>query len=515
MYKKAINASKLEIILSLIAIIICGAIFLKAIIDVDTNYDVGWYHLPFAARIWGIIPESSFSSENLVEYRFNGFPLLAHFFQGLFWKVTGRVQATNLVGYFSLIVYLFFLRSYFQVPLYLSAIAILAIPAVLTHAATSFVDLPGNIGVAVVVMMIYRFFTKTTLPSRKELLAAFLGAIMAANTKPQLTVLIALLWWIVAIRLIWLYISTKTKPSAKSNQRKTIFTLILTAIASGLIFVTPIKNVALYGNPVYPIKVEVAGIVLNHRTTPKTYSEGNRPQKWLRSVLEVNTPEWTADQYNYSGNPELLDRAGGFFGAYVMFNLLLLLGLTIREQLLNRTSDDNKSRNATTAFIIVLAASVFVANFPQSHELRYFMFWMISLVSLNLSLVAILSQNQIISWLKSKYLGLCCLLFLSIVCTRVENSYLKPSFISPQAYMKDAVNWKLLDQTLPNKRVCMIARHAIPDLKTVPFASIANAIFYSSYFHPEINYDYSIKAAIDPKDCGNLTIIPQGFKPTS
>jgi hypothetical protein len=52
MYKKTIKTSKLEIILSLIAIIVCGTIFLKAIIDVDTNYDVGWYHLPFAARIW-------------------------------------------------------------------------------------------------------------------------------------------------------------------------------------------------------------------------------------------------------------------------------------------------------------------------------------------------------------------------------------------------------------------------------------------------------------------------------
>jgi hypothetical protein len=192
MYKKN-NINSLEVILSLLAIIICVAIFLKAIIDVDTNYDVGWYHLPFAARIWGIIPKSSFSSENLVEYRFDGFPLLAHFFQGLFWKLTGRIQSTNLVGYFSLIVYLFFLRSYFKVPLYLSAIAILAIPAVLTHAATSFVDLPGNIGASVAVMMSYRFFTSSSLPSKKELLAAFLGAAMAANTKPQLTVLIVLL----------------------------------------------------------------------------------------------------------------------------------------------------------------------------------------------------------------------------------------------------------------------------------------------------------------------------------
>ncbi|NJO98912.1 MAG: hypothetical protein HC764_25370, partial [Pleurocapsa sp. CRU_1_2] len=191
--------SNLEIILSLLAISLCTLIFLKAVIDVDTNYDVGWYHLPFAARIWGIIPESSFLVGTKVEDRYDGFPLLAHFFQGLFWKLTGRIQSTNLVGYFSLIIYFFFLRSYFQIPLYLSAIAILAIPAVLTHAATSFVDLPGNIGVAVAVMMIYRFFSSSSPPNKKELLAAFLGAAMAANTKPQLTVLIALIWGIAGI----------------------------------------------------------------------------------------------------------------------------------------------------------------------------------------------------------------------------------------------------------------------------------------------------------------------------
>jgi hypothetical protein len=502
------KTNSLEVILSLLAIIICVAIFLKAIIDIDTNYDIGWYHLPFSARIWGIIPESSFSSENLVEYRFDGFPLLAHFFQGLFWKLTGRVQSTNLVGYFSLIIYLFFLRSYFKVPLYLSAIAIFTIPAVLTHAATSFVDLPGNIGVSIAIMMTYRFFSKTTFPSKKELLAAFLGAVMAANTKPQLFVLIFFLWSVVGSRLVWLYF-TKSKPNVKYALRKNIAILLLTVIASSLIFATPIKNVALYGNPVYPVKVQIAGVVLNHRTTPATYSEGNRPQKWLQSILEVNTPQWTAAQYNESGNPRLLDRAGGFFGAYVIFNLLLLIFLSLKKTILNL--NEQEQVNPAVALLIVLAASFFVANFPQSHELRYFMFWMITLVSLNLSIVASSSPNKAFSWLKAKYLGLCCLIFLSIVCIRIDKSYLGPIFLSPQEYMKDAVNWELLHQTLPNQRVCMIARHAIPDLKKVPFASIANAIFYSSYFHPEINYDYSIKAAIYPKDCGNLPIIPHSL----
>lgn len=492
----------LEAILSIFALTIAMSIFLKAIIDIDTNYDVGWYHLPFAARIWGIIPAESFSSEKLIEYRYKGFPLLTHFFQGLLWKLTGRVQATNLVGYLSLITYFIFLRSYFKVPLYLSTIAIFAIPAVLTHAATSFVDLTGNIGAAVVMMMLYKFFSKSTLPTKKELLAAFLGAVVAANTKPQLTVLITLLWCVTGIRLAFLYFK-----STRPKERKTVSTLALTAIASALIFATPIKNVALYGNPLYPIKIELAGIVLNHEVTPKTYSEGNRPQKWLRSILEINTPEWTADQYNYSGDEKNLDRAGGFFGAYVGFNLLLLIALSISQRIQKLRLSEHYPTNTIVALTIIVLISVFTANFPQSHELRYFMFWMITLVSLNLSIVSSW-QGQILKWLQPKYMGLCCLFFLVIVCISVDNSYLRPIFNSPEKYMVDAVNAKLLNQVIPNERVCMISRHAIPDPEVVPYASIANAIFYSSYFHPEIKYDYSIKAATNLRGCGDLPIIP-------
>ena len=491
----------LEIILSLIALVVVTSIFLKAIIDIDTNYDVGWYHLPFAARIWGIVPAESFLSESLIEHRFDGFPLLAHFFQGLLWKLTGRIQATNLVGYLSLIIYFCFLRNYFKVPLYLSVIAIFTIPAVLTHAATSFVDLPGNIGVAVLMMMTYSFFRRSRLPKPGELLIAFLGAAMAANTKPQLQPLIFILYWIVGIRLVWLYFRY-----SNSIERRLWLTIPLAAIASILIFATPIKNVAFYGNPFYPIKIEVAGIVLNHQLTPATYDEGDRPQKWLRSIFEINTPQWSADQWN-GGNKKYLDRAGGFFGAYVLFNLLLLIGLTIREQLQNRTSSPDKSRNATTALITILLVSLIPANFPQSHELRYFMFWMITLVSLNLCVVSEL-QNQVSKWLQPKYLGVVCLLFLAIVCIRIDDDYLRPLFNSLESYLQDTAKTELLEQMTPNQRTCMISRHAVPNAKAVPYASIPNAFFYSSYFHPEMGYDYSIKATVHPKYCDDLKVIP-------
>ncbi len=209
------NLGIIDVILSLIALTIATSIFLKAFFDMDTNYDVGWYHLPFAARIWGIIPADSFTSGDKVEYRYLGFPLLAHFFQGLLWKLTGRIQAANLVGYFSLAIYIFFLRTYFTIPWYISTLALFTIPAVLTHAPTSFVDLPGNIGVSVTIMMLYRFFQHSKFPTKGELFVAFLGAAAAANIKPQLQPLVFILYLAAFMRLIWLYFQY-----SKSKERR-------------------------------------------------------------------------------------------------------------------------------------------------------------------------------------------------------------------------------------------------------------------------------------------------------
>lgn len=491
----------LETILKAIALVALLLIFSKAFIDIDNNYDVGWYHLPFAARIWGIIPAESFLSENLIEYRYDGFPLLAQFCQGLLWKLTGRVQGANLVGYLSLIAYFWLLKGFFRVPLYLSAIAIFTIPAVLTHASSSFVDLPGNVGVSMLMLMIYRFYSQSRLPSKYELLVAILGAAIGVNTKPQLQPLVFVLFWVVGIRLLWLYFKHSTP-----GKRRLWLTVSLSIIASTLIFITPIKNVALHGNPFYPIKIEVAGIVLNHKLTPQTYSEGDRPQKWLQSILEINTPDWSADQWN-GGQEQYFDRAGGFFGAYVVFNFLLLLGLTIREQLLNRRSSESKSRNATTALVTMLLVSLIPANFPQSHELRYFMFWMITLVSFNLCLISAL-QDQVKSWLQFKYVGLIYLPFGVFVWTTISSFYLLPDFRTLDQYLANNVKDELVKQTIPEQRTCIIARHAIANVDAVPFASINNVFYYSSYFHPEVGYDYALKAAINPDGCGDLTVIP-------
>ncbi|MEO0837131.1 MAG: hypothetical protein AAFY16_14465 [Cyanobacteria bacterium J06642_3] len=495
----------LETALFAIALLALGLIFLKAIIDIDTNYDTWWYHLPFAARMWGIVPVEEFTPQLVIQHRFEGFPLLIQWLEGGLWFITGRIQSANLVGFSSLIIYLVFLKTYFQVPLYLSAIALLAIPAVFTHAATCFVDLPGNIGMSIVMMMTYLLYKGKQFPNSKAWFVMFLGATVAANAKPQLQVLTFLVLIAIAIKVLWLYLR-----QSEHNLPKLGKIIPIALFASLIIFATPVKNIALHGNPFYPIKVELAGIVLNHQENPKTYREGNRPQKWLDSVLEITTPTWwTTDQWN-GGNSQYMDRGGGFFGTYVVFNLLLLVGLVIQEFSQNRKlSAAKKLIDARTVLITVIVMSIVPANFPQSHELRYFMFWMITFVSLNLYL---LSRSRIDwqrwRWLQPKYVGFVYLIFHLYVQHKTGSFYGKPVGISLEQQLENTVRPELFSQITPNSQICLKSQHGISNEKRVPVVPMQNTFLYSSYFHPELDYSYSIKASLKSAECGDRQIIP-------
>jgi len=493
----------IETILSLLAIALVTGIFLKAIIDVDTNYDPGWYHLPFAGRLGGILPRSMFiGDEKWFEPRFDGFPLLAHLLQGIFWRITGRMQSTNLVSFFSIIGYLFFLKKFWQIPLYFSAIALLSIPLVLTHASTSFVDLLGNIGTSIIVMMTYRFYKNSQLPSKSELFITFFGAAIAANTKTQLQPLALVILLVAGIRLGWLMWRQKvsTKQLAKI--------VPVGLLASLIIFATPVKNTALYGNPLYPIKIQIGSIVLNHKLSPEAYEEGNRQQNWIKSVLELDAPYfWTPDQWAKEPNRS---RRGGFFGLYVVFNLLLLWGFFIGEFVQNRTlPKGDRSNEAKVAVLAAIAMSLVPLNFPQSHELRYFMYWMICLVSLNLYLISLPKNRQLFGkWLQPKYMGLIFSVFLIVVLVKTNALYVKPAFISQEQYVKFGVKQEYIDQIQPNEKVCLFAQHVGEDVQQIPYTALKYAFVYSSYFHPEVDYDYSIQTAFNDRSCGDRRIIP-------
>ena len=163
-----------------------------------------------------------------------------------------------------------------------------------------------------------------------------------------------------------------------------LFTWLLKAVpvallASIVIFATPIKNIAIHGNPFYPVRIEIAGKVLNHalplyNDTPGYLANAPKAQRWLYSVLEITSANWNHDQFSENSDR---NRMGGFFGAYVVFQVLLLIYLIAK----------NRERDTKLAGKVVVVMSVIAANYPQSHELRYFMYWIIVLISLNLHLV--------------------------------------------------------------------------------------------------------------------------------
>ena len=455
--------SKLETILKAIALILTISLFLKGIIDIDGTYDTWGYHLPFAARMWGIVPAEQFIN---MEERFAGFPLLGEFFQGFFWLITQRVQGANWVGFFSLVLYAYFLKTYFQVAYYLTAIALLGVPLIQAHAVNSYVDLIANVFLAMMIIMAYILYQQREHSSR-DWLVIFLAGVGASNSKPQLEPLVFLVLCFIAIRVLWL--------RWRLSNRKQLSTWLLKAVpvaflASLIIFATPIKNIALYGNPFYPVRIEIAGKVLNHALpmysdAPGYLADAPKAQRWLYSILDIKSSAyWNHDRY--SEDPDR-NRMGGFLGAYVVFQVLLLIYLIVK----------NFNRHTKLAGIVVLVMSVVAANFPQSHELRYFMYWMMVLISLNLYLVTHYQDSLV----KPTRVGLISLIALIIVGVKTNFVYLKPSFNTLAVFKDKYINREIIAQIEPGDRLCLPNQY--------PYA-----FGYTSWFHPKLDYSYSIRS---------------------
>lgn len=479
--------------LQLITLIVTISIFIKAIVDIDVAYDTWGYHLPFAARIFGIVPLEEFITERP---RFDGFTLFGEFLQGFFWWITGRVQAANLVGFFSIFLYCWFLKVYWKIPVYYSAIALLAIPLVQTHATSCYVDLPANIFLSILIMMTYFIYLKEDreADNLSNLLIIILAAAAAANTKPQLIPLVFLVLCFAGCRLLWL--RWQEIKLEKNSTSKLLGFFITLCLASILIFATPIKNIALYGNPFYPVRIEIAGKVLNHKLglynhAPEHLEKASKAQRWAYSVLEINSADWSVDQWSEDENS---NRMGGFFGAYVVFHLILLGYIFWR---------DRQQRDTKIAGILFIIMSLVAAFTPQSHELRYYMYWMIILVSLNLYLVTSkgrIAEQKNIQHFKIKvffkpyYLGLACLLALAVVTTKTQFFYIKPSFYSLKEHIHKHIDYGVIAAIQPGDEICLIGKYP-------------HTFLYAPVFHSYLNYNYSIKKAGNPSECEGRTKI--------
>ena len=260
----------LDALLRAAAALVVLSMFATALHDVSQAWDSGYYHLPFAARLAGILPPSVFVFHPANAARFDGFPLLGERLQGLLWRVTGRPECANLVALASVPLLAWFLRRRFAVDLHLTVLALFAVPLVHTHATSAYVDLPANAALAVVVLLAIDAFARPApaTPGRERtLLLAGTCAAIAANMKALLHPLVALgvvllvarvLPWIVSDLRASQTLSSRA-PHALGDRRRPADPLC-----------DPLANLVTHGNPYYPLRMSVLGHALPG--TEATYS---------------------------------------------------------------------------------------------------------------------------------------------------------------------------------------------------------------------------------------------------
>jgi hypothetical protein len=343
--------------------------------NVSQAFDVWYYHIPFAARLVGLIGSDEFEFSSVNSARYAGFPLLGELLQGIAYAVSGRPQGANLVAFASLIAFLCFISRRFDIQFYLAVFGLLAIPMVQMHATSAYVDLPANLALTAAALLLLKtskHHTRSPSANRHDVYWAIALLAVASNMRfqlvPALTLLLA----------VWLCIALRNGAWRGA------------VLLVPLVYATPLKNVLIHGNPVFPVEFHLFGKTLpfvepQYAEKPVNFQHVPEPLLWVRSVFELDldslgsparAARWSIDQYAPAHDPA--SRMGGFFGWY-MFGVVaaLWLGWTLRAAYARRSIP-------WRAVTLGSVATCVAALSPQAHELRYYMFWSILMVSLAL-----------------------------------------------------------------------------------------------------------------------------------
>src|SRR5688572_28863234 len=127
---------------------------------------------------------------------------------------------------------------------------------------------------------------------------------------------------------------------------------------------------------------------------------------------------------------------GGFFGRYVAVNLIALAIVVARR----------RTRESIAAAGLFAGLTACVSILPQSHELRYYMVWMIVLVALNLVLWA--REARVATQLVAAGA-------LAIVVWSTSAWYLYPAGDSFTSLVQQKVDPKVIEDAPPGAHLCL------------------------------------------------------------
>jgi hypothetical protein len=447
-----------------------------ALHDESQAWDVAYYHTPFAGRLAGLLPPSEYLFHAANEARFHGFALLGELLQGVLWRITGRPESANLVAFACVPLLAWFLARRMGVAWHLTVLSLLAIPLVHTHATSAYVDLPGNTAASVLVLLVLEAYASERPVAFRTLLLALLSAAIAANIKPMLHPIVMLAIGALGVRIV------QTARLGASGASKRMFLVL--ALVLPFVFATPLKNAVFHHNPYYPVKLTLLGQEFPgpedpYSSSPIWLATAPRPMRFACSLLEIglrpfhDPRRWTVDQWM---PPDATGyRMGGFFHAYVLAHLALLAWRVWRD----------RSRAALVAAAGFSAMTVVTSLLPQSHELRYYMSWMIALVAINLWLASRSSAM-------SASLGILAAAALGVVLVATRGVYAYPSGSSFDELVREKVDARTLAGIGDGERVCV---------EREPFD-----VLWAPLFHRPRRY--AVQEAEEDTDCRGFRAVP-------
>jgi hypothetical protein len=498
---RSINQRKFDwgrVILDLTALVLVGMIIQKGWRDLDMNWDSLNYHLPLAALRAGVMSQKEYKLSSFIGAIYGGFPVIPDYLQGWAWRITSRVQAANLVGLMGLLALCGFAARWFQIRFSVLLLCLLAIPAILIGCSSSYVDLWANSVMTGMVLLLFRAFLQPEKFGMGDLFLALGAFSLSVNSKLQFLTAGPLALAGLAV-ILWV---NRDRFSRLKQQWRGISAggraglMLAAVILIGAGFANPVKDYAVFDNPIYPAVFSAGplhwqGIFSSPGHEPEYLAHTIQPVKWLLSIFEFDAfdgrrPIWVVDGGYLPATSRAL-RMGGYFGAYVAMNLVWFA-------FLQRPGVRRYGRRPVVFFIVL---SVITACLPISHELRYYSFWMMSLVVINLALIEESGEAGNVP-LRFLFMG-CALACLSFVVLSTGGVYVRPSNIRPKGLVADlGIGKKLTEMHLKEgEAVCVLSRS--------PFS-----ILYAPVFNPEIARatHYREIVADSAGECGGARVVP-------
>ncbi|QSZ27767.1 hypothetical protein ACETAC_02385 [Aceticella autotrophica] len=395
-----------------LALIAISLLIIRSISVADISWDSLSYHLPFAAMRVGLLSPHNFVLPEYLIASYNGFPSAIYYLKGLLWLITGRPEAVQLVSILSIILFALFTKKTLNVSAEWIVIGILSIPLIQIGASANMVDVPANMGMAMVALSLYKLLIKTNEITKQDFIWLLVACLIASGSKPQSIIVGNVIFGSYVVVFLLLRKKFRLEYSNLKALKSAIFWLILCGFA---ISYPALLNTYRYGNPIYPMALNIGSLHLQGVYTATNWQEpaylNSLPQviRWLLSVLEFHAYDLRPIPYSIDqGNVPLSSksfRMGGYFLPLILMSLFVIMLSTKRM----------RRDYARRGLLFLFCITIFVSSLPGSNELRYYSFWAVLLVVIAIAQLEWNKNNQALGEIFLFYKAFLVISFLFII----------------------------------------------------------------------------------------------------